>query len=378
MSTPKLRGCALPAQIYMMETANQAQVAGFVCVALSLFVLVGRIIICQWHRKPFDLSSYLVVFSTLTLALRTITNSISLSRGTANDAILHADDPSYLSAQHLQDIKIGSILSLLSRVLLTFTLWFQVAILLLFYANITSGIRFISKTIRLAWASWTVSFVSIILATFLECHPFYLYWQVKPEPGQCVKAYTQLVLQGVSNAILDLMLLFIAYPLVTLKKRSWTQRISLYTLFLLGTFCIIITILRLVLVFQQGSSQVSRSLWASVQIIVSVFVANAPTIYGTLRTARRKGSQQPNTSTHSDREMPRKPSRHGEQNWFQIDEENISLSRMPLRLPRSPPPAVVILDEDSGMVAHNPTPPLPSRDRYNMHSIQMNSMSDVR
>lgn len=36
------------------------------------------------------------------------------------------------------------------------------------------------------------------------------------------------------------------------------------------------------------SAQPTRSLWASVQMLVSTFVANAPTIYGDLRIIQKK------------------------------------------------------------------------------------------
>lgn len=358
-----------------METADHARVAGYVCVGLSLFILVGRLILCRWQHKPFDLSSYLVILSILTITARTITNQVSLKLGTANDALIDEDHGHYFDPDNARNIKVGSILSLLSRVLLTATLWFQVSILLLFYSNITSGIRLVATTMKVTWIALIASFASIVLATFLECHPFSLYWQVEPKPGQCIKAYVQLVLQGVSNVVLDCMLLFIAYPLVTLRQQSWAKQLSLYTLFTLGTFCIIITIVRLVLVFQQDSSQISRSLWASVQITVSIFVANAPTIYGTIRTARRKGSQQPITPTQANSETIRRPSRPREQSWLKMDDD-ISLMPVPLGLPRSPP-AVVIFDEETGMATHNPTPPLTSRDHPHSRAKSPNSVTDV-
>ena len=354
-----------------METASEAQVAAYVCVALSLFMLLGRIVICRWHHRPIDLSFFLVIFSIAVLVARTITNHVSLTHGTANDATLQGDSV-YFDPGNEKQIKIGSIASLLSRVFLTLALWFQIAILLDFYSHITSGIRYIAITIKVAWITWIASLVAIVLATFLECHPFSLYWQVRPDPGQCVKAYVQLLLQGISNVILDLMLLFIAYPLVTLKKRSWTQRISLYTLFALGTFCIIITIVRLALVFQQGSSQTSRSLWASVQVTVSIFVANAPTVYGSIRTARRKGSHSI-PLTQSDRGS--RPSRPQEESWIKMggDEEMNDLPPL-----QAPAPSVLAQDGKFGMVAHNPTRPLSSRDYHRTQSELSHWASNVR
>ena len=356
-----------------MNSATQARVAGYVCVALSLFMLLGRILICRWYRKPIDLSFYLAILSIVILIARTITNHVSLTNGTANDALLQQAGSVYFDTKDEHQIKVGSIASLLSRVFLTLALWFQIAILLHFYSKITSGIRYIAITIKVAWVSWITSLVAILLATFLECHPFYLYWQLDPNPGHCVKAYVQLLLQGISNVILDLMLLFIAYPLVTLKKRSWTQRVSLYTLFALGTFCIIVTIVRLALVARQGSSQTSRSLWASVQVTVSIFVANAPTVYGTLRTARRKMSSHTIPLTQSDHDS--RPSRPQNQSWIKMggDEEMNDLPPL-----QAPAPTVLAPDGDFSMAVHNPTRPLSSRDYHHTQSELTKWTSNVR
>ncbi|RYP49580.1 hypothetical protein DL769_011057 [Monosporascus sp. CRB-8-3] len=213
--------------------------------------------------------------------------------------------------------------------------------------------------IKVSWTWWIISLASIILATLLECRPIELYWQLKPDPGQCVKAYAQILLQGISNVVLDLMLLFIAYPLVTLRKRSWAQRISLYTLFTLGTFSMITTIIRLVLVFEQDSSQTTRSLWASVNIVVATFVANAPTLYGTLRSARRNSSQHPGISARTNGDTQRQPSRPKEEAWLRMgDDENIPLSNIapnPLQPLRQ---AALARDGEPNIMAYNPTPPL--------------------
>ncbi|OTA98165.1 hypothetical protein M426DRAFT_43116, partial [Hypoxylon sp. CI-4A] len=179
-------------------------------------------------------------------------------------------------------------LVLVARVLLTSALWLQICVLLLFYSRITSGITWADRLTKTAWVAVCLTYIAIVPATFLECRPISLYWQISPDPGHCVRAYVQLLIQGVANIVIDLLLLSIAYPLICLRKRSLSEYISLYTLFALGTFCIVITVVRIVLVFDEDSSQTTRSLWASVQIFVSCFVANAPTIYGSLRVVRRK------------------------------------------------------------------------------------------
>ncbi|RYP72460.1 hypothetical protein DL771_004255 [Monosporascus sp. 5C6A] len=354
-----------------MEAVDQAQIAGNVCVALSISILTARIVICRWYGKPIDLSFYLVIFSILAIAGRTVMAHFYLRIGSANDALRGPDAALYSNEAELADIKIGSIMILLARVLSAIALWFQNAILLLFYSNITSGIRLVAKMIKVSWTLWVVSLASIILATLLECRPIKLYWQLEPDPGQCVKAYVQLLLLGISNIVLDLMLLFIAYPLVTLGKRSWAQRVSLYTLFALGAFSMIAAIIRLVLVLEHDSSQTTRSLWSSINIAVTTFVANAPTLYGTLRSARRKASQHPATSVQTNGNAQRRPSWRKEDSWLIIDDDdNIPLSSIAPEPPQPLRQAALACDREPKITSYNPTPPLSYKNSQYAHGKQ--------
>jgi len=182
-------------------------------------------------------------------------------------------------------------LSLVARVLITATCWLQVCLMLLFYKHIMEGIRWVTCMINLTWVATGASFAAVIFATFLECRPLHLYWQVEPNPGSCVKGYIQLLVQCASNVGLDLFLLVISYPILICRGRSWKQHTRVGIVFILGTFCIIVTSLRLASVYDTSSAQPTRSLWASVQMITSTFVANAPTIYGDLQVAKRKKSE---------------------------------------------------------------------------------------
>lgn len=281
----------------MTASAADARVTTYVCSALSLSILLSRLAATTWSRRPLDRGFVLAVLSVVVEAVRIATTHLYLAYGTAADAALRGegggDDRGYYfnpSDTHL--VAVGSICSLFSRVLLTVTLWLQVSLLLVFYTKITSGIGAVARTVRWAWLFWAASLVAVVLLTFLECRPFRLYYDIPAkgaQPPLCARAYAQLALQGACNTVLDLAVLFIAFPLVTLRKRSLSQHLSLWTLFALGAFCIVVTCVRMALIFQQGSSQTTRSLWAAVQALVSTFVANAPTVYGALRVAHRQG-----------------------------------------------------------------------------------------
>ncbi|KAI0839420.1 hypothetical protein F5Y06DRAFT_22156 [Hypoxylon sp. FL0890] len=301
----------------MSYDSPEAQHVGYACATLSVFILASRLAISRWRREPFDLSFFLVVLSMLVIIARTVINYYYLKFGTAND-VLH--DPGFPEHHDTSRLKAGSILVLFARVLLTAGLWLQICLLLLFYSRITSGINWAGRLATIAWITTGLTFIAVVLATFLECRPISLYWQIDPDPGYCVRAYVQLLIQGVANIVIDLLLLSIAYPLICVRKRSLSEYFSLYTLFALGTFCIVVTVVRVALIFDEDSSQNTRSLWASVQMFVSCFVANAPTVYGSLRVVRRKRSGQRSEQGYANTEPLSRPSRPEVESWMKMDE----------------------------------------------------------
>lgn len=272
----------------MRFSAEQAKHANYACAALSLIILLTRIAISLRRKRQIGLSFFLVILSIIVIIARILVVYFYLLYGTGSDALR---DAGYFNEHNADTIKKGSILSLVARVLITASCWLQVCLLLLFYKGIMQGIQWVSRMINLTWAATAITFVAVVLVTLLECRPIRLYWQVEPDPGSCVKGYAQLLLQCTTNIVLDLLLLAISYPILICKGRDWKQHLRVGTLFVLGTFCIIVTSLRLASVYDTSSAQPTRSLWASVQMLTSTFVANAPTIYGDLKNARRKKSE---------------------------------------------------------------------------------------
>lgn len=146
-------------------------------------------------------------------------------------------------------------------------------------------------TIRLTWVMTGLSFLVVILLTFLEHRPFHLYWHIHPSPGKCVKAYGQPLSQCICNIILDLILMVISCPVLLDRGRTWTQHLRIGIVFMLGTFCVDVTVMRLTAVCGNEGQQAARTLWGVVEIIVSSFVANVPTIYGHIRLVLRRREQ---------------------------------------------------------------------------------------
>jgi len=276
----------------MVTTSHQALITGFICAGLSMVILLIRILSSRLRQGRFDVSTIICSAAIIVTAVRIAVNQYVLSYGTVNDALYGKKD--YFDAEDLRKLKIGSILSLIARLLITTFYWLQNCLLLLFYSQFfqVRAPRWTTILIRLCWVAIPLTYVAVVLSTFLECHPFHLYWQVDPNPGHCIRAYIQLLLQGACNIVIDLHLLAISVPLLLVQHRTLSERLRIGTLFTLGFFCIIITCIRIAYIYAESSYQPTRSLWASVQMLVSCFVANAPTIYGSVKLIKRRKSEQ--------------------------------------------------------------------------------------
>ncbi|KAI8950122.1 hypothetical protein F4801DRAFT_362681 [Xylaria longipes] len=325
---------------------------------LTLLIFLTRMCLRLWRREPIDSSFILVAISVLVVVARIVVNDFYMKYGNAADVIKHAG---YFDAGNLADVKTGSILILVARQLTTTILWLQICILLLFYKRITYGVNWVARLVKITWGAVAVTFVIITLLTFLECRPISLYWQITPDPGQCVQAYGQLLSQGIGNIILDILLVAIAYPIVGLRKRTVAEHVTLYTLFALGTFCIIISIIRIVYVRDSGSSQVTRSLWGSIQILVSAFVANAPHIYGLVRAIRMKSSSANSApppgyglNSRNNRTRPGL-----DDTWMKMDDNDfIAMTPNSQTYIRPLPPATTFYDDQTAPEPYSHTPSL--------------------
>jgi hypothetical protein len=183
-----------------------AERVNYATTGLTLFTLAARAVISVCRRERLDASFFLVTASILGVVARIVLNIYYLNYGNASDALKHLG---YFNETNLQDIRTGSILVLAARVLITTVLWMQISILLLFYSHITFIFSWVSHIVKLAWATVLITYVAVILVTFLECRPVTLYWQVVPDPGYCVHAYAQLFVQTGSNIFLDVLLVII-------------------------------------------------------------------------------------------------------------------------------------------------------------------------
>lgn len=194
------------------------------------------------------------------------------------------------------------------------------------YRRLYQNLRFEKIVVTSILVIFFGTYAACQISTFVECTPIELYWQLVPDPGMfslfllslsqtcspkhwpshgsnhkltfegnllgsCVKAQLQLIVVGVTNIVTDFILLMLPLPIVfQMLSATWQRKVQLVALFMLGIFVIIITAVRLPINHDQADSQLSRTTWASVELVVAAFVVNAPTLYG-LWNKRRQESK---------------------------------------------------------------------------------------
>ncbi|KAK0749670.1 hypothetical protein B0T18DRAFT_293354, partial [Schizothecium vesticola] len=180
-----------------------------------------------------------------------------------------------LSQDQLRRRSIGSGLVLLSRILHPACTWTLKLVSLEFFSRLVSSRRWrlILWSMRLALL---VTFLAIIVATLAECRPFSTYWTVLPTPpAQCRQGYAQLLTVSISSAVTDLLLILFPVPIIASTTLKLSRKVMLMLLFCLGVFNIIVGVYRVPRILAEGGYQGTRTTWASVEIVVAVFVANA-------------------------------------------------------------------------------------------------------
>lgn len=273
----------------MVQYSEHAgEVANWTCTSFAIAILVARLL-SNWLRSEIsNASTYLVAISLGVLVARVVCNVYILKYNTVYDLEERKIRSSHgLVLTHAQT---GSKLTLAARILVTSFYWLQCSILLLLYRRLLNHIPWVRIAIYLCWTTIAATYAAVILTTCLECRPLSLNWKLSPHPSSCVQAYGQLLVQGISNIVIDLALLVIPTPIVRNGAKGFSKRVRLGVLFTLGIFCIAVTCIRCRLTFDNESSQFVRSFWASVQAVVAAFVANASAIYGsfTLMYRRKK------------------------------------------------------------------------------------------
>lgn len=133
------------------------------------------------------------------------------------------------------------------------------------------------------WAILAMTYAAATIAIFVECHPFPRYWQLSPNPGECVEGNAWLLTYEVGNIITDTMLLALPFPILFHAKTTLSKQLRLMSLFSLGFFLIAVSVVRMVQGNKNARIQLSRTMWASIETLFASIVATVPALYILLR-----------------------------------------------------------------------------------------------
>ncbi|KAF4548574.1 Hypothetical protein D9617_27g045420 [Elsinoe fawcettii] len=267
-------------------TEQQALHATYAAGAISAAILIARLVL---SFRAMDISFYITLVALPVVLARTFIRHFSLSYGTASDAIKELKvNPAYQPDYH--KIRIAAGLSISGRIVLTTHLWLMCLLLLLTYRRFVRHLPWMQHALHAIYATMAITWIATTSLNLFECHPFSKYAQVIPDPGICLKAYKQTLMQTVSNIVLDIAIMAISIPILLIQTGNAMLKLRLAGLISLGSVCIIASALRAAYIYKTGSSQPARDLWAAVTVVCSTVVANAPFLYGAVGRRRAEKS----------------------------------------------------------------------------------------
>ncbi|KAH8650730.1 hypothetical protein BGZ61DRAFT_524615 [Ilyonectria robusta] len=251
----------------------------WLCSCLALAIMGTRLIWRKIAGQPFNLGDYLTMVAAVLCLGRLSTIYVVLIWGNSN-VPPEIRESHVFTSEEIYQRTVGGKLTLAGRCFYNSFLWVQKMVLLDIYRRLLLGLRYERHIMIFFITLISVTWVVVIIVIFVECHPVHLYWQVIPDPGTCTKAQLELFVLACFNIVTDAMLLGFPFLLFTTLKTTWKLKVRLYSLFLLGLFIIVVTIVRLPINRTNKNSQANRSMWASTELFVATLVVNAPTIYG--------------------------------------------------------------------------------------------------
>jgi hypothetical protein len=277
-------------------------VAGL-CSVVIILRLAGRYIRVE---KLFIEDKIAAIF-LVPLFLRTAFVHIVLLYGTNNVSLASSDLA--FSDEEIRRRSIGSGLVLLTRILhpaawvsplpltkikLTHpSLWTLKFVNLEFFSRLVAGGRR-----RYVWTLWflrgtlVATFLAVIISDLAECRPFGNYWVVAPDPGgQCRQGYAQLFTHSICSALTDIMLVVFPVPIIASSRLKLSRKIILTLLFCLGLLNIAASAYRVPKVLSEDGYQGTKTTWASMEILVATFVANALALGSFVRDTGAKKSK---------------------------------------------------------------------------------------
>ncbi|CAO2657800.1 Nn.00g070600.m01.CDS01 [Neocucurbitaria sp. VM-36] len=256
----------------------------WICNGIAFALFIAKLALRKIKGQRFNAGDYWTMSASAFLIARVVVSHYILLHGTTT--VLsdkeRADLPS-LGTEKTNWLELNSKLNLVSRAVLNSTLWSLKMVVLDLCRRM---IHKIPREFTILYTFWVVlacTYVAATIAIFVECRPFNRYWQLSPNPGECVKGNVWLLTYEIGNITTDSMLLALPFPLLFHAKTTLSKRLRLLSLFSLGFFLIAVSIVRMIQGNKNARIQLSRTMWASIETLFASMVAMVPALYILLR-----------------------------------------------------------------------------------------------
>ncbi|KAH7016688.1 hypothetical protein EDB80DRAFT_703295 [Ilyonectria destructans] len=295
---------ALPSHV------NLVIATAVICSVLILTRCAYRFLCpCKQHprcHRRWRVDDTYMTFALLPLVARTLlmTMSFVLNPTTSHDPATAQDaaDLGKSMDQINQDRVLALKLLVPVRLFYALFLWTLKLCLLDFYSRLVSHLRWGRIAVMIMWWAVFTTFIAVVIASLTECRPLHLTWDLIADrpPNHCSRGVVNLLVMAVFNALTDIALLVLPFPMLYNTQLSRKHKIQLSFLFGIGFVVVAITIIRVPLILISSVTQASRSLWASVEIVCACVVANAAFFYALVKDLQsRNHTHSTGSNVHS-------------------------------------------------------------------------------
>ncbi|CUS13604.1 unnamed protein product [Tuber aestivum] len=230
---------------------------GYVSCAICFIIIITRLGSAYRKFGTWALDDYWMVSALAVLIVRMTVIHLVIVNGTNNVHGLTSE----LSDEERRRREFGSKLVLIGRSCYAIFIWCMKFGIASFYARIVAQLE-----------EYRVWLKYLIFGR-----------QVSPDPGEaCNFSEVQLFTTGACNIFTDLVLIIFPLPVILGTQLPLRRKLQIGGLFSLGFLVILVSVFRLPYVVENNAIQRWRSLFASIEILVACFVANAPALYRTI------------------------------------------------------------------------------------------------
>ncbi|KAM0796944.1 hypothetical protein BDR22DRAFT_811162 [Usnea florida] len=248
--------------------------AATIITCILAIVAIGLRIWCRKLTKSgYDWDDWLVIVAGVVALGQTVSTIIWVRRGFGLH--LWVLGPGYLT-EFFKSLFAGEIMYFVILCLVKYSI-------LAFYRRMFA--RNVRMPVYILAGFVTAWGISMILVTIFQCDPVSGFWN-RGEPAHCaVSDYAFFIGNAVPNIITDVAILSLPLPFIFRLHRTQAQKIALAGIFLLGSFIIIISIVRLVALVQVDLTSpdldwnfVFVGIWSAIEYNMAIVCACLPSL----------------------------------------------------------------------------------------------------